>query len=142
MKALAVIMVILGVMAMLYFGNEDSQNSQRAEAIALNFAIYRNEVHRYVFNKHKTSGDVPTASLDLPAAWMMLRPWHARVETGCLYVWGEASPEEIALVRDLYWGSYAIGRASGGRLVPSYGGTTPVPSFVPEDNIVSVVSVE
>ncbi|MGE4538393.1 MAG: type IV pilus biogenesis protein PilM [Desulfovibrio sp.] len=142
MKALAVLMILLALLAMLRFRSMDSQDDQRTEAIALNFAVYRNEVHRYVFSDHKTPGDITTASLDLPAGWVMLRPWHARIEAGCLYVWGEASPEEIAVVRDLYWGSYAIGRAAAGRLVPSYGGTTPIPAFVSEGDIVSVVSVE
>jgi len=142
MKALAVLMFVLGVLAMFHFGNMDSQDAQRAESIAANFAIYRNEVHRYVFNGHKTPGDIATASLGLPTGWVMLRPWHARIEAGCLYVWGEASPEEIALVRDLYWGSYAIGRAAAGKLLPSYGGVTPVPAFVSEGDIVSVVGVE
>ena len=142
MKALAVLMILLGLLATLRFRGMDSQDDQRAATIAANFAVYRNEVHRYVFNGHKAPGDIATASLDLPSSWSMLRPWHARIEEGCLYVWGEASPEEIAVVRDLYWGSYAIGRAAAGRLVPSYGGVTPVPAFVSEGNIVSVVSVE
>ena len=142
MKALAVLMFVLGILAMFRFGSMDSQDDQRAVAVAANFAVYRNEVHRYVFNGHKTPGEIVSASLGLPTGWVMLRPWHARIEAGCLYVWGEASPEEIALVRDLYWGSYAIGRAAAGRLVPSFGGTTAVPAFVTEGNIVSVVSVE
>ena len=142
MKALAVLMFVLGVLAMFRFGSMDSQDDQRAVAVAANFAVYRNEVHRYVFNGHKTPGEIVAASLDLPTGWAMLRPWHARIEAGCLYVWGEASSEEIALVRDLYWGSYAIGRAAAGQLLPSYGGLTPVPAFVYEGNIVSVVSVE
>lgn len=135
-------MILLGVMAMIYVGNMTSQDEQRTEAIALNFAHYRNEVHRYVFEGHKAAGDIAVSSLDLPTGWTMLRPWQARIEAGCLYVWGEASPEEIAAVRDLYWGSYAIGRAAGGRLDPGYGGTTPIPSFVAADSLVSVVSVE
>ncbi|WP_043640225.1 type IV pilus biogenesis protein PilM [Desulfovibrio sp. TomC] len=142
MKALAVLMILLGLLATLRFRGMDSQDDQRTETIAANFAVYRNEVHRYVFNSHKTPGEIATASLDLPTGWSMLRPWHARIEAGCLYVWGEASPEEIAVVRDLYWGSYAIGRAAAGRLFPSYGGVTPVPAFVSEGDIVSVVSVE
>jgi hypothetical protein len=112
MKALAVLMILLALLAMLRFRSMDSQDDQRTEAIALNFAVYRNEVHRYVFSDHKTPGDITTASLDLPAGWVMLRPWHARIEAGCLYVWGEASPEEIAVVRDLYW--EAMPRPRGG----------------------------
>lgn len=142
MKALAVLMILLGLLATLRFRGMDSQDDQRAATIAANFAVYRNEVHRYVFNGHKAPGDIATAFLDLPSSWSMLRPWHARIEAGCLYIWGEASPEEIAVVRDLYWGSYAIGHAAAGRLVPSYGGVTPIPAFVSEGNIVSVVRVE
>lgn len=142
MKALAILMILLGLLAMLRLRSMDSQDEQRNEIIAANFAVYRNEVHRYVFNGHKSSGDIAAASLSLPTGWAMLRPWHARIEAGCLYVWGEASSEEIAVVRDLFRGSYAIGQAAAGRLIPSYGGLTPVPGFVADGNVVSVVRVE
>lgn len=142
MKALAILMVVIGIMAMFSLNTTVTRDEYRVEAVAFNYALFRNEVHRYVFSGHKASGTITAASLDLPTGWVMLRPWQARIDSGCLYVWGEASPEEIEAVRVLYWGSYAIGRASGGKLEPSYGGTTPVPSFVSEDNLVSVVSVE
>jgi hypothetical protein len=142
MKALAVLAVLIGVMAMMRFVSLDSVDDQRAQAVALNYAIFRNEVYLYVFNGHKIPGDIASTALSLPAGWVMMRPWKARIEAGCLYVWGAASSEEIEAARDIFWGSLAIGRADSGHLEPGHGGTTPMPAFVPEGNLASAVSVE
>jgi hypothetical protein len=142
MKALAVLAVLIGVMAMMRFANLDSVYDQRAQAIALNYAIFRNEVYLYVFKGHKAPGDIASTALSLPAEWVRLRPWKARIEAGCLYVWGPASSEEIETARDIFWTSLTVGRADSGHLEPDHGGTTPIPAFVPEGNLVSAVSVE
>lgn len=141
MKALAILAFVVGVMAMMRFVNVDSVDDQQARAIAVNYGVFRNEVYQYVFGGNKTPGDIVPSSLNLPSVWVMLRPWKARVEGGCLYVWGPASSGEIEATRDIFWGSQAVGRADGGRLEPGHGGTTPVPAFVPDGSLVSVVGV-
>jgi len=142
MKPLAVLAFLVGILAMMQFIPLEKEDDQRIQAVALNYALYRDAVHRYVFSGHKTTGVVAASSLSLPAGWIMLRPWQARIDSGCLYVWGEASSNEVDIVRDLYFGTLAIGYVSNGKLEPSYGGTTPIPSFISNGNIVSVVSVE
>jgi len=141
MKALVVLAFLMGVMAMMRFVSMDSIDEQQAQAIAVNYGVFRNEVYLYVFNGHKTTGDIASSSLNLPTGWTMMRPWKARIEAGCLYVWGPASSGEIEATRTLFWGSQAVGRADGGKLEPGHGGTTPVPAFVPEGSLVSVVGV-
>jgi len=142
MKPLAVLAVLMGILAMIQFIPIEKENDQRIQAIALNYALYRDAVHRYVFSGHKTTGAIATSALSLPAGWITLRTWQARIDSGCLYVWGEASSNEVDVVRELYFGTLAIGYVSNGKLEPSYGGTTSIPSFISNGNIVSVVSVE
>ena len=140
MKALAVLMVLMGVMVMIRFVEQDKPDSLQAQAVATNYAMFRNEVYRYVFDGHMAAGDVPTAALTLPVGYVPLRPWRARLDSGCLYVWGTASSDEIEATRELFWGSKAVGRASAGFMVPD--GVTPVPGFVPEGSLVSVTGTQ
>lgn len=142
MKIIATLMFLLGVLSMVQIVPRDSVEDQKAKAIALNFAAYRNGVFQYVFPQHKASGDIPLSVLSLPAGWTPLRPWAARVDNQRLYVWGPASPEEVKEARELFWGSLAIGQALNGHVEPGYGGVTPVPGFVPPGSLVSVVSTE
>jgi hypothetical protein len=142
MKALVVLAFLMGVMAMIRFVPMEPVDSQRARAIAVNYAAYRNAVYLHVFNGNKASGSIAAASLNLPAGFALLRSWQARIDAGCLYVWGPASSEEIEATRDLFWGSQAVGCADGGKLEPGHGGTTPVPSFVPDGSLVSVVGID
>lgn len=144
MKALVILGLLLGVLAMLRpdSGRRHSEELQ-VQAVAMNFAIFRQAVHDYVFTSgHITPGDISLSVLSTPTGWSPLRSWQARIDSGCLYVWGPASAEEISATSDLFWGSYAIGTAKGGTLDPGHGGTTPIPAFVPNNNLVSVVAVE
>lgn len=141
MKALAVLAFILGVMSMINFPHNETKTELNAQSVAQNFSIFRNEVHRYVFKGHKNMGLISQTDLDLPNGFVMLRAWQARIEAGVLYVWGEASAEEIAFVRNIFWGTHAIGRNANGKLEPSFGGHTLIPAFVENGNITSVVSI-
>ena len=142
MKALAVLAVLIGVMALLRIpANRDVQEVSH-ESVATNYAVYRNAAFQFAFAHKGYSGDIPLASLSLPESWRMARTWHARMLDGCCYVYGEASPEEAEAVRRLFRGSFAIGLAYGGRLAPATGPhPVPVPSLVPNGNLVSVVEV-
>lgn len=139
MKALVILAVLLGVIAMLLprtFSTTDLQPSARS--VALNFAVFRNAANLYA-QKNKPSGIIPQSALELPSGWKPLRSWVARVESGCCYVYGPASGEEIASARVLFQGSLAVGQASGSLLIPD--GKTPVPSFVPSGCLLSVVGI-
>lgn len=142
MKILAVLAVLLGVMALLKPPADNDIQETSHKALAVNYGVYRNAVFLFVQAHKEVSGDVPLSSLSLPESWRMLRTWKARVQDGCCYVYGEATPEEVEAVRRLFQGSFAVGLASGGRLVPALAPhVIPIPSFVPEGNLVSVVEV-
>jgi len=133
--------LFLGLIAFITPDFSKPIQAYEPSAAALNYALFRQAVHQYVFSGHKTAGPIPAGSLQMPSGWITMRPWNAQIASGFLYVWGVASPDEIEATRELFWESYAIGRASGGLLVPNYGGTTSIPSFVPDGNLVSVVGI-
>lgn len=138
MKALAVVALLFGVLAILSRPADYDMKDASYRGIALNYAVYRNAVFLFVYGNKGFSGDVPLSSLNLPESWRMLRTWKARVQGGRCYVYGEASPEEVEAVRQLFQGSFAVGMADGGRIVPVMGNPVPVPGFVPAGNLVSV----
>ncbi|MEG1609970.1 MAG: type IV pilus biogenesis protein PilM [Bilophila sp.] len=143
MKSLAVLFFFVGILCLFSSGSafEASRKQQQAQSVALNYALWRAEVLRYVFDGHKEAGDIPFVQLQLPVGWLPLRPWKARVEDGHCYAYGPASVEEIELVRDLFKQTFALGRAENGKLVPGHGQIVPVPG-IPEGSLVSVVNLD
>lgn len=141
MKAIAFLLLLLGVAAVLRPTAEDTKTSA-CQAVATNYAAYRSAVFVYVYGHRNHSGVVPIGVLTLPTGWQALREWSARVDGGRCYVYGTASPEEIAAVREFYQGSLALGMASNGRLVPQMGNAITVPAFIPNGSLVSVTEVD
>lgn len=142
MKALAVLFFLLGVVALLRNTTDFSTQEASFRGVAVNYAIYRNEVFRYVFSHRGVSGDIALSALNMPQSWRAVRAWRARVEGGRCYVYGQASQSEISAVRQLFEGSFALGMASAGRLVPVTGTKAiPVPAFIPEGSLVSITEV-
>lgn len=144
MKALAIFAMLLGVMALLQQPADFSREESGSRAIAVNYAIYRNEVFRHVYGQQGISGDIALSVLNLPDSWRPLRQWRARVDGGRCYVYGQATAREIAAVLQLFQGSFALGQASSGRLVPApaHGMPVPVPGFIPDGSLVSVTEVD
>lgn len=141
MKALAVLGILIGVMAMLQFSTPDYEHEPDALVVATNYAIYRNAAFLHVL-KHKPTGSVPTNALTLPTGWQALREWQTRVDTGRCYVFGPATSEEIDAAQQLFQGSFAIGRAVNGALTPNSGVSITIPAFVPNNSLVSIIMVE
>lgn len=141
MKALAVLGIFLGVMAMLQREGSDRDNTPDAWLVATNYAIYRNAAFLYVL-KEKPTGVVPTSALKLPTGWQALRVWQTRVDAGRCYVFGAASSAEIDAAQQLFQGSFATGRVANGFLVPNSGVSIPIPAFVPNNSLVSIIAVE
>lgn len=138
MKALAVLVLLLGVMALLQRPADFSAEEAARRIVAMNYAMYRKAVFSFVRANKGFSGEIPLASLELPASWRALRPWHARVQGGFCYVYGSASPQEAEAVRQLFRESLAVGLADQGRIVPALRHPVPIPAFVPNGSIVSV----
>lgn len=140
MKILAVLALLLGVLAILSPSvRQRDAYAPAARSVALNYAVFRNAAFLYAL-EHKPNGTISQADLELPDGWRALRSWSARVEGGRCYVYGPASAEETAAARELFQGSFAVGRAENGRLTPD--GIVPLPSFISADSLVSVVEVD
>lgn len=142
MRALAVLGLLLGLLLLFQRPYEAAHEESAAQAVAMDFGLFRNAVFRFVQDHKGHSGEIPLGSLSLPESRRPLRDWKARVEGGVCYVYGEASPEEMEAARWLFQGSLAVGMAENGRLVPVL--TTkpiPVPAFVPSGNLVSVTAM-
>ena len=142
MKPVVFLIFLIGVGAMFQRTVDFSSEESSFSAIAVNYAIYRNEVFRYVYENNGLSGDIPLAVLDLPESWRALRNWRARVDAGRCYVYGDASMQEIMAVRQLFRGSFALGMASNGRLIPVMGNVITVPAFIPNGSLVSVTEID
>lgn len=138
MKALAVLAFLLGVLAVLNGRPPGPESEPRAAAVAANYVQYRQSVLHHIFALGNNSPGEIGADLDLPTGWTALRPWRARIDDGRCYVWGETSWAEQQEIAALLYGTYATGRAEGGRLVPGHGASVPLPDFIPRGNVVSV----
>lgn len=130
---------MLGAMAMLAVSHDPAP--QAYETVAVNYALYRNAAFLYAYSSKKP-GTIADSALKLPAGWVRLRAWQARVQDSRCYVFGPATTGEIAAVRDLFQGSIAVGRAQGGRILPQPHAPVPVPAFVPEGSLISVIEVK
>ncbi len=142
MKAIAVAMLLLGVASLVCPSLDGMHEDGAVQIIATNYTVYRNAVHNYVYEHRSVTGTIPLARLQMPATWRGLRAWQARVERGKCYVYGEATQEEIAAVRDMLHDSFATGMASGGKLIPILGNAISVPAFIPNGSLVSITEVE
>ena len=142
MKALAVLGLLLGLLLIFQRPYEAAHEESAAQAVAMDFGLFRNAVFRFVQNNRSHSGEIPLSDLSLPESRRPLRDWKARVEGGVCYVYGEATPEEAEAARQIFQGSLSIGMAENGRLIPVLTTTPiPVPAFVPNGNLVSVTEM-
>lgn len=142
MRALAILGLLLGLLLLIQRPYDGAQNDAAAQAVAVDFGLFRNEVFRFVAAHREHSGEIPPEALSLPESRIPLRDWKARVENGFCYVYGEASAEEMEATRQAFRGSLAIGMAENGRLIPVLTTTPiPVPAFVPNGNLVSVTEM-
>lgn len=106
---------------------------------AINFVQYREGAMRYAFfYKDASDGEIPAHEIlnFLPDTWTMYprRQWRARIDGGYVYVWGEASPEEIEHVTRMLGHSPSVGENQNGRLRP---GDIPLPGFIPNGSVVA-----
>ncbi|OEU68024.1 MAG: pilus assembly protein PilM [Desulfovibrio sp. S3730MH75] len=141
MQGLAVFFCLLGTMAMVSQEMPTPRNSPKAESIAVNYAIYRNAVNNFVTsNSTITTGEVPVSNLSIPSGWKPMRAWANRMDSGNCYVWGAVQGNESEEIRKIFMGSFAIGVKQNGFLTNAHGADTSLPTFIPENSIVSVIT--
>lgn len=150
MKAFAVFFVMLGLIALyseLYSSGQSREIWEaKTQVLAVNFAVFRNAAHQYAHhNQDEALGqtDIPSAAFAewLPNGWLPMRDWRVRMENRICYVFGPAEPDEIDAIRKLYRGSFALGRAEGGQLVPNHKENMPIPDIIPNGSMVSMTDV-
>ncbi len=141
MKALAVFVVLLGVIAMYAAQTPFGQSDESADSIATNYVIYRNAVIMCAVNNPAITGTLPSALLGLLSTWRALRSWEHRIEGNILYVYGEATSQEIVAVEKILKGSFAVGVNLNNRLVTAHGSGMTLPSFIPEGNLTTAILV-
>ena len=150
MKAMAIFGMLCGVLAILsfwLFSSDKDREAAQSKSVAVNYAVYRNAVFAHVIahTRNALPEELNQADLSLPSGWQAIRQWRHRIETtnaGKLcYVFGPAQQAEITAIRDLFLGSFAVGHKHQGQLVPAHGASMPLPGYIPEGHVVSVIEV-
>ncbi|MFA9394680.1 MAG: type IV pilus biogenesis protein PilM [Halodesulfovibrio sp.] len=142
MKTLAVFAVLLGVIAIFSPRFPFGQSNEAAHAIATNYVTYRNAAMMYAVNHTDSTGILETAILGLPPHWRALRSWKNRIEAHTLYVYGKATSQEIVAAEVLLKGSFAVGVNKNSHLVTMHGTGVALPSFIPEGDLVCIITVK
>ena len=142
MKALAVFVVLLGVIAMYAAQVPFGQSDKSANSIATNYVIYRNAAIMCAVNTPASTGSLTPAMLGLPSDWRALRSWKNRIEGNTLYVYGEATAQEVVAVEKILKGSFAVGVNQNNRLITAHGTGVALPAFIPEGCVTTVISVK
>ena len=107
------------------------------EAIAKNLCVYRLAVANYI-QENSNVVSISDNALELPDGFIKVRDWRTRISNGYCYIYGEATPEEIVLIRKNMGNSVLIGRNQGNRLYPS---GIVVNAAIPAESVVSIVSL-
>ena len=107
------------------------------EAIAKNFCVYRLAVANYI-QENSNAVSISDNALELPDGFIKVRDWRTRISNGYCYIYGEATPEEIVLIRKNMGNSVLIGRNQGNRLYPS---GIVVNAAIPAESVVSIVTL-
>ena len=139
MKALAVLMFLLGVAAYILPVSSVMEDNGSAKAVAVNYAIYRNAAIQYAVTHPSSTGTLPTAALGLPTSWQAMRGWQNRIAGNRLYVYGQASTKEALAAQRIFRGSFAVGVNRDGKLHSLNGKGITLPSFIPDNNLTTVI---
>lgn len=107
------------------------------EAIAKNFCVYRLAVANYI-QENSNVVSISDNALELPDGFIKVRDWRTRISNGYCYIYGEATPDEIVLIRKNMGNSVLIGKNQGNRLYPS---GIVVNAAIPAESVVSIVSL-
>lgn len=139
MYPLALVAIFLGLFATLASSMLPRVPVQEysEQAVAINFCVYRTAVANYV---QSTPGitSVPENKLSLPNGFTKIREWKRQITGRYCYIYGEATPDEIFMIREKMGNSLLIGRLESQKLYPS---GVPVAASIPTGNVVSIVSL-
>ena len=145
MQILAFFFFMIWVVAIIVgIQSYHSTDVQQGAALGYNWVIYRNSVVDYAMNNPGPFvGTIAQASLPLPPGYQNLGGWTNRVAGRTFYIYGATSPYAIPSAVIDTQGSWSVGFVQGGLWVSPAGGILgPAPPFVPNGDILSVVSVQ
>lgn len=112
-----------------------------AEVQALNFLVYRKNVMDYVFEHNPASGVIQDKEVELPSGFVN-QNWKAQIQSNILYVYGEATKEEIAQAQRQTMYSHSVGSKKNGLFYPHYTNPpTVLPGFINEGDLVSILEI-
>lgn len=138
MYPLAIVALFLGLLASLSSVlPQESIRHHSEQALATNFCVYRTAVANYVRSKPGITS-VSANELALPDGYVGIRNWQTRIADGYCYIFGDATPDEISIIREKMGNSILVGQNESNRLYPS---GVPVAAAIPAGNVVSIVSL-
>ncbi len=120
---------------------EDMAES-KSKYTALNYLIYRDSVHKFLFNEDENyTGSVKDSDIVLPTGFIK-KNWSAFVKDDICFVYGNATDSEKIAVNKMSKGSHSIGEKRNGFFYPNHiSKNYPLPNFIPEDALVSIMEV-
>ncbi len=144
MKALAIMMILLGVIAMYSWHEVPlARHDEEAKAYAENFITYRNAVFNFGINDTTSYvGAVTEGMLNLPTAWHSIQEIHAAIDAnGICYVYTPVSADIENATLHALDNSYSLGRKIHGLFAPTlpYQSGVSLPDFIPENSMVSYI---
>lgn len=111
------------------------------DALALNYSIYRQAVHSYVAH-NKVTGEVSDALLIFPTAYKK-QGWQAHVHDNRCIVYGKANNKTKLAIKKIFLNSHSIGEKRNNMFYPNYNNKNiELPSFIPENALVSIMEVK
>ena len=131
----------LGIMLLSLYSFPKEKNST-VEVQAMNFLMYRDNVRNHVFKLDKIiPGAISDKDIEFPIGFIN-KKWKAQIEKNILYIYGNATQQEINQVKKQTLYSHSVGQKKNGLFYPHH--TKPpmvLPNFIKEGDLVSIVEI-
>lgn len=131
----------LGIMLLSLY-SFPKENNSAIEMQAMNFLMYRDSVRNHVFKLDKIiPGVISDKDIAFPTGFMN-KKWKAQIEKNILYIYGNATQQEINQVKKQTLYSHSVGQKKNGLFYPHY--TKPptiLPNFIKEGDLVSIMEI-
>ena len=144
MQALLAAVAALAVLALLRSWSTDAPLPlQNADAVAVNFMVYRSAVQTYYSASPSAGPVVANAALSMPTGYRPALAWqNLRPPGGLVFVYGPANGAALSALIDEYGPQLgAVGLVQGSRLIsPLYGDLgVSVPGAIPNGSLAGIV---
>ncbi len=132
-----------GIMLLsIYSFSFENEKNTAVKMQSMNFLMYRNSVRNHVFKLDKIiPGVVSDKDIEFPTGFIN-KKWKAQIEKNILYIYGNATQQEINQVKKQTLYSHSVGQKKNGLFYPHY--TKPptiLPNFIKEGDLVSIMEI-